>query len=194
MFLPQELHDWVATRQIRDSSGTMRPLVISDRVLFQSSRPPDPQAPPGFGWLWIVGGVIGAMFIGLGVLAEDSRVVTRAAAAVFGIWAAVSGIVGLLVSALWAFTDHKFAYANENLLLFHPLWLIVAVTLPMLLLGGRGRRLTEGLLAAFVSLAGIGLLLHLVGLSRQSNMAIIGLALLPALGLLIVVRRWRTPN
>ena len=46
MFLPKELHDWVATRTIRDSSGATRPLVKRERVLFQARRAPEPSSPP----------------------------------------------------------------------------------------------------------------------------------------------------
>ena len=41
MFLPQKLHDWVATKQIRDSTGAMHPLALSDQVILQSTRRPD---------------------------------------------------------------------------------------------------------------------------------------------------------
>ena len=37
------LHDWVATRQVRDSTGVLRALVKSDRVLFRGTRPPEPE-------------------------------------------------------------------------------------------------------------------------------------------------------
>jgi hypothetical protein len=189
MFLPRKLHDWVATRQIRDSTGAVKPLVLSDRVLFQSSRPPEPEAPPAFGWLWLAGGIVAAGFLALGVAAYRSHGARVAAAVLMTIWASVCGILGVLVAALWAFTDHRFAHANENILLFHPLWLIVAVSLPMTLMSGRARALTTRLLALFVGLGVLALLLHPVGLSRQANLPIIGFALLPAIALVMVARR-----
>ena len=76
------------------------------------------------------------------------------------------------MSRALAFTDHRFAHQNENLLIFHPLWLIVAVTLPMLFASGRARVLTQRLLALFVALGAIALLIHVVGVSRQTNTAV----------------------
>src|ERR1043166_6096418 len=61
MFLPKQLHDWVATRQVRDSAGGMRPLVKSERVLFQAAHPSEFEAPPNFAWLWVVGLVLGGL-------------------------------------------------------------------------------------------------------------------------------------
>ena len=189
MFLPQELHDWVATKQVRDSSGAMRPLALNDQVLVRSTRAPAATTAPAFSWLWLVGAGIAALFVALGAAARRSRAARIAASIVMSVWASVCGILGLLVGAL-AFTDHKFAHANENLLIFHPLWLIVAVTVPMLFASGRARVLTQRLLALFVALAAVGLLIHVVGMSRQANTAFVGLALLPAIAMLMVSRRF----
>jgi hypothetical protein len=189
MFLPRKLHDWVATRQIRDSTGAMRPLALSDRVLFQSSRPAEPEDAPRFGWLWIAGAVLGVVFVALGAMSRSSRGARIGAATVLAIWSAVCGIVGVLVAVLWAFTDHRFAHANENLLLFHPLWLILAVSLPMTVSSGRAAKLTRRLLMVCVGLAVVALVVHVIGVSRQSNTALIGLTLLPAVGMLVVARR-----
>lgn len=189
MFLPQLLHDWVATKQIRDSAGVLRPLVLSDRVLFQSTRGPDATTAPTFPWLWLAGAALAALFVGVGVAARRSRGARITASILMTTWAAICGTLGLLITAL-AFTDHRFAHANENLLLFHPLWLIVAVTLPMLFGSGRARVLTQRLVALFVALGAIALLIHVVGVSGQANTALIGLALLPAIAMLMVTRRF----
>src|SRR5206468_12422006 len=127
-------------------------------------------------WLWLVGAALAVLIVALGLAARHSRAARITASIVMTVWASICGILGLLVAAL-AFTDHKFAHANENLLVFHPLWLIVALTVPMLLAGGRARVLTQRLLALFVGLGAIALLIHLVGLSRQSHMAFVALAL-----------------
>jgi hypothetical protein len=69
------------------------------------------------------------------------------------------------------------------LLLFNPLWLVLAVCVAVYVSSGRGARFT-GLLAAFLAgLSVIALLAHVVFLSRQANLAIILLALPPALAL-----------
>lgn len=189
MFLPQKLHDWVATRQIRDSTGALHPLAISDRVLFQSTQPPERATAPGFGWLWLAGGVLAVLFATLGIAARGSRGARIATATVFSIWSALCGLLGVLVAVLWAFTDHRFAHANENLLLFNPFWLILAVTLPLTVARGRARPWTIRVLGVCVGLALLAMLLHVVGMSRQTNVPIVGLALLPALAMVVVVRR-----
>ena len=187
MFLPQQLHDWVATKQIRDSSGVLRPLALSDRVLFQSTREPEAQTAPRFGWLWIVGGVLAVIIVALGRAGRQSRGARRGAAIVSSAFAALCGILGLLVTALW-FTDHRFAHANENTLLFQPLWLILAFTLPMMISSGRTARVTKPLLTISAALAAIALLIHLIGLSGQANLPIVGLVMLPAIAMLMIAR------
>jgi hypothetical protein len=188
MFLPRELHDWVATRQVRDSTGALQPLVRSDRVLYQSTRAPEPSEPPNLDWLWIAGVVIGGVILWLGLAATEAPARMRAAAAVvFSIWAALCGLLGVLLTLLWTITDHRFAYANENLLLFNPLWLVLAVTLPMYLLRGRAAGVTRALVRV-LAICGVVALAAKVWLP-QHNIPIIGLALPAALAIAFVV--WR---
>ena len=189
MFLPKQLHDWVATRQIRDSTGALRPLALSDRVLVPSTQPPERETPPKFTWLWLAGGLLAALFAALGIAGRDSHAARAGAAVLFSTWATICGLLGVLVGALWAFTDHRFAHANENVLLFNPLWLILAVTVPLTLLRGRAKLWTIRVLGVCVGLAALALLMHLVGLSRQTNLPIVGLVLLPAAVMFAIIRR-----
>lgn len=184
MFLPRELHDWVATRQVRDSAGVLHPLVRGERVLFQSSRPPEPTTAPSFAWLWIVGVGVAALLAWLGVSAVRRATpggVRTAAAIAFSTWAALCGLLGLVLTLLWTITDHRFAHANENLLLFNPLWLVLAVLLPMYLLRGKAPRTTRGFVRAVTVCALIALIAHGIRLSHQDNLTVIGLALPAAL-------------
>lgn len=188
MFLPRKLHDWVATRQVRDSTGALRPLVKSERVLFQSTRPPEPESPPSYMWLWTVGLVVGGLFVLLGRRAiAGSRGARVGAAIAFGTWAFLAGILGTMLTLLWAVTDHRFAHQNENLLLFNPLWLVLVFLLPRFILRGRAPQLTRHFLTFFLTLAVVALVAH-VGLSRQNNIAVIGLALPIVAALFYVVR------
>ncbi len=191
MFLPRKLHDWVATRQVKDSTGALHPLVKSERVIFQASRPPEPSTPPRFAWLWPAGAVLGILLAALGYAARKPGAGRVTAATVFAVWAAACGILGVLLTILWAWTDHRFAHSNENLLLFNPLWLILAVTLPMSVLRGRATILSTRLLYLLTGLGVLALLAHAVGLSRQQNLAVIGLGLLPAIGLVVAMRQAR---
>ncbi len=182
MFLPRELHDFVAHLQVRDSAGAMHPLVRNERVLFQDTRGPEAAAPPR---LWS-----SLLLIGLGVAAVILALVTRAArsgAARVGLtifttlWCTIAGLLGVVLTILWVATDHRFAHANENLLVFNPLWLVLAVLVAVYFSTGKAARFTGYLAAGLAALCVIALLGHLVMLSRQANLAIILLGLPAAL-------------
>lgn len=187
MFLPEKLHDWVASKQVRDSTGgaggAMHPLVRHEQVIYQSTRAPEPTAPPKLApFLTALGIVLGAIFLWLGM-----RDGLTAAAVVYALWALVCGLLGIILTALWTVTDHRFAHYNENLLLFNPLWLALVVMAPMYLRSGRAARATRGIASVLAGLSVLALLGHAVLLSRQVNLAIIGLALPPAIAIAYVV-------
>ena len=77
-------------------------------------------------------------------------------------------------------------HANENLLLFNPLWLVLAVLIAINVWSGRAVRATRITAYVLAGLCAVAVLAHIVSLSRQSNWAIIGLALLPALSIALV--------
>jgi hypothetical protein len=185
MFLPKQLHDFVATLQIKDSTGATRPLVRSERTLVNSSRPPEPAAPPML-WPWFLGAglLIAALFTSLSVSEKP-----RAAAIAFTTFAVIAGILGLLLTLLWSVTDHKSAYANENLFIFNPLWLVLAFPLAASTWKARRSVWAERLAVAVAALCVIGLLMHVVRLSAQDNLALIFLALPPALAIAFATRR-----
>ena len=185
MFLPRRLHDVVGTLQVRDSAGVTRPLVRAEHVLFRATRPPEAEEPPNLApWLTAIGLVLAAIFAWLGTRAASGRRGARAGAAiVMSIWCVVAGVLGLLLALLWGVTDHVFAHRNENLLLFNPLWLVLAVTIAITMWSGRAARSTRLLALGLAGLAVIALLAHAVRLSSQVNLAVIGLALPPALAI-----------
>jgi hypothetical protein len=191
MFLPQRLHDWVATRQVADNAGILHPLVKSDRLLLRATRSPERTRPPSFAWLWLAGVIVAALFVWLGSMARTARLARIGAALVFSVWATAAGLVGIILILLWSVTDHRFAHANENVLVFSPLWLVLAVTVPMTIMRGRASLVTARLLLTVLALHGVALFTHVVGVSRQANMTIIGLSLLPALGLILASKRAR---
>ena len=185
MFLPKQLHDWAATRLVRDSTGATHKLVRNERVLYQSSRPAEAQSPPMLApWLTAIGVVVALLFTWLGF-----RGPTLGAAIAFSIWSLVCGLLGVLLTLLWTVTDHRFAHANENLLLFNPLWLLLVVLLPLYLRRNRAIATTRSLVFVVAGLSVLALLAHVVMLSRQANLAPIGLGLPPALAIAFVIAK-----
>ena len=194
MFLPKQLHDFAAKVRVIDSTGTMHPLVRGERVLFQASnRGPEPAAPPDLGvWLLLGGMVVAALVVWSGMAASSGTRMSRAAVAtVTSLWALVAGLLGVILTLLWTVTDHVFAHANENLLLFNPLWLVMVVLLPVYLWSGRAERFTRSASLALMILGVVALAMHATGLSAQVNLPIVGLALPPALAIAVVTARPR---
>jgi hypothetical protein len=185
MFLPRRLHDVVGTLQIRDSTGATRPLVRGERVLFKATRPPEAEMPPNLApALMVIGLVLAAIFAWLGIrAASGSRGARIGAAIAMSVWCVVAGLLGLLLTLLWTVTDHVFAHRNENLLLFNPLWLVLAVLIAITMWSGRAARSTRVLALGLAGLSVLALLAHLVMVSSQVNLAVVGLALPPALAI-----------
>lgn len=196
MFLPKKLHDFVAKVRVIDSTGAMHPLVRSERVLYQATgRGPEPETPPELGvWLLLGGVVVAGLIVWAGLAASDGGRLARAAVGVVtAIWSLVAGLLGVILALLWTVTDHVFAHANENLLLFNPLWLVMLVLLPVYFWSGRAERVTRSASVALMTLCVIALAAHATGLSAQDNLPVIGLALPPALAIAVVTARRRAP-
>jgi Domain of unknown function (DUF4105) len=191
MFLPRQLHDFVSNTRVADSAGNMHPLVKRETVLFQSTRPPEPDAPPKFGNWALLGGIaVAALLTWLGIAAINRGDWTRfVAGTVFALWSLAAGLLGTVLVLLWGVTDHVFAHQNENLLIFNPLWLLLAVLAPVYVISGRAGGAARMVARTIGALATIALLLHLVGLSSQTNLAIIALGLPPALAVAAVTGR-----
>jgi hypothetical protein len=193
MFLPRQLHDFAAGVQIRDSAGGMRPLVRGERILYQDTRGPEYDKPPMMLlWLFVGGLAFGGLFAWLGVRAPASRGARRSAAVLAGVWSLVVGFLGVLVTLLWTVTDHVSAHYNENFLLFNPVWLILAWPLAASLWKGRSGVWTQRLAMTVAALAGAALLMHIVRISRQDNLALVLLVLPPALAMSWIAARIRS--
>jgi len=191
MFLPEQVRLFVHDLQVSDGKGGTIPLVKNERVLFQAQRGPEPTTQPHIGW-WLcpIGVIVAAILALAGARAVDGRRQARlTAAVVLGLWSLVAGLLGTILLVLWVATDHAAAYYNENLLLFNPLWLVLAVTMPLYYARGVGSRLNRATALTILGLAVVALLMHLVRLSAQDNFAIIALGLPTALAVAWVATR-----
>jgi hypothetical protein len=178
-FLPSRLQLHVRGVQLRSADGTMRPLVKAEQQVFTANRPPEPTAPPSTTLRNLLIGVGIAAVIGLlGKAAVSGRRRFRIAfATVATTWAVINGILGVVLIVGWTATRHVFMARNENLLQFDPLSLGLAVILPFAILPGRGIGLARRLAVAVAVVSLVGLVLKLVPIFIQSNVAAIALTL-----------------
>jgi hypothetical protein len=188
MFLPRKLHDYLAVVRLDSPTGA-RPLVKSERVLFQSTRGPEPERPPTLGVKFGVAGC--AIAILLFAMATTGRPpwIRGFSATLLGLWSLVAGLLGVILTLLWSVTNHVIAHGNENLLLFNPLWLVLAVLLPRFVWSRKAVRPTRVVCGVVVTMSVMALVAHLVGLSGQVNLPIIALTLPPALAIAAIVAR-----
>ena len=180
MFLPEKLMESARTVTIPAADGGSRPLVASERVLFQAvGREADRQAPPR--WLPIyllIGGLLGAAIYGLARLGRRSRAARFGFGFLGALWTLVMGIGGLLLLALWGLTNHTIADRNENLLQFVALALPLVVLLPAATAGARwALRPARAVAIAVAVISVLGLLLQILPGLDQVNGEIIALVL-----------------
>jgi len=181
MFLPRVVADAVADMQV-EVDGRLQPLVLAERMLYESSRPDDPREPE-FAWGLTLAGLAATLALVLAPLGllRSHRFARLAGAR---LWLICSSLAGLLLAFLWLTTDHQAAWRNENLLLLNPLLIV--------LFGFRGGRL-ERVAAALVA-AGLGLALLLKFLpGAQWNYELL-LWLVPAQLALLSVWKSETAN
>lgn len=127
MFLPVKVKDHLRTMHVL-SNGVSVPLVKSERILFQATRPPEPVAVErGMGGYILIAAII--LIVGAGLLLLQGATIPTAALSLAVVWSLVAGFGGVALAGLWAFTDHIFSYRNENLFQLNPLSLIVMVFL-----------------------------------------------------------------
>jgi hypothetical protein len=158
-FLPESLRDHVRQVSLPGPNGAELPLVASERTLFRSTAPQPPDAPPRWlHWYLLLGAVIGALATALGRVARRRGAGRLGLGVLAVLWGSVAGLGGLVLTGLWAFTDHEMAYRNENLFQVNPLLLALAVLVPLGLAGANrtGRWAAAlALLLCGISVAGL---------------------------------------
>jgi hypothetical protein len=186
MFIPMAMRDRLRTLSV-EHGGVRAPLVLAESTLFRASREPESATPKNLMPYYLAVGVVIAAFLlamdRAGRLAPASGVTTAKksrgtakVATVFAlVWTFLIGIIGVALLLLWTVTTHVFAYRNENVMQFHPLWLVAGVAV---LLASRPAfaKVARGTLAACALLSVAGLLLQALPGLDQMNGAVLGLA------------------
>ena len=163
-FLPPKLRDQLATVTITDASGASVPLVKSEQILFQSTRPPEAATPPN--WViqfFLTGLAIAAGFVGLAYWARRKRGGRIAFATAATVYCLLVGIGAAISLWFWIGSDHWAAWRNESLMGYSPLALPLAFLLPVFFRQSpriaRVRKIILGLALAIAGTTVVGLLL-----------------------------------
>ena len=174
-FIPMLLRDQLRAVRIPGEAGQPdRPLVKSERVLFQSTRADLSETPPNRLPIFAGAGIlVGGLFALLGWLAR-SRGAARIALGVGGATLGfLFGLLGAILVFLWTATDHRVAYANANILQTAP-WALGLLVYGIKLARGREVAARKAFWLASTAAAAslLGLLLKLAGLVWQDNLPI----------------------
>ncbi|MDH5835500.1 DUF4105 domain-containing protein [Luteimonas kalidii] len=115
-FVPMRLAD--ALDGLRRDDG--RPLVAATETLLPHRLASEPAEAPRPWWPWLLAGLV----LAVAIRALGARRPRMLAAIALPLWT-LCGVLGLVMVFLWGFTAHHFAWANQNLLLFTPLCLLL---------------------------------------------------------------------
>ena len=140
-FVPMRLAD-----SLREATGTDgRPLVASEQPLLPHRIAPEPAEYARPWWPWALWGIAAAL-----VLIVVGRRAPRALAAVALPFWTLCGLLGALMLFIWFGTAHHAGWANQNLLLFNPLCLLLLPGGWRLARGRTGGPIFDGVLALLV--------------------------------------------
>ena len=187
-FVPMELMRHLREVQVRDEAGNPQPLVAREVQLADARIAEPPDFPSAWIWQALAIGITSAL-----ALLALARLRTRAWARVlFATIASASALVlglgGLILIALWAFTDHISAWRNENLLLLNPLCLLL---LPVWIGAFRARwrpsPFARRLAIVIATLAGLAFFIKVFPAFAQDNRLWIALLLPVHVGLALSV-------
>ena len=116
-FIPMNLARSVAPAVNPAVDGGGAPLVdITSFVPARKDMAPVNRSPASWlGWFLVLGVLVGGLLAWTGERSGAGRG-RRPFLVLAGAWTLVSGLAGLIMIYLWAFTDHTYAYRNENVL------------------------------------------------------------------------------
>ncbi len=158
MFIPMVVADEMAEMSLTvGDAGT--PLISVDTMLFTSTAPEPTTTPTAIWYRYLF---LGLLVAGLAWLSGKFMPPVWLAGLSYA-WVLITATSGLLLAALWLFTDHEVASANANLLLFNPM--VILALVPVL------RRFGAAVMAGGVAVAYILLLLP----EHQYNLDVLAL-------------------
>jgi hypothetical protein len=169
-FLPERLAALLRSVRVPDGAGE-KPLVKSEKIIYQSTRPAKPAAPPSWGIYFLgIGTLVGGALFLLGRLGRrlaGARVLLGISTSVLGF---VLGLIGLILVCLWFFTDHKAAHANANILQLAP-WSLVLTAYGIAVALGRAAavRKARALALSVVVFSAVGVLCKALPGLNQDN-------------------------
>lgn len=176
-YVPMLLRDHIRAVTVTDEQGRAVPLVKSEQLIYQSTATPPLDAPPAWFIWYLVGGAIIAGVVAM--LARTTRRMGRVGFAVASTaWMLLIGVGGIVLAALWMFTDHNTSYWNENLFFLTPIAAPLIVLLPAALMRKQwAMKPTVWLVIAVGASSVLGVLLKVLPAFYQVNAQLIALFL-----------------
>ena len=165
-FVPMELERALREIEVTDDAGARVPLVASERRIHEATLPDHGGAVPRWSWRYAATGI--ALAALLAWLVHARRV--RLAGALAGLVWLAAGLGGVLLLLLWTSTDHRAAWANENLLLFDPLCLLLLPAAFAWLRGREPGRSMRAIGTVVAIVAALALFAKTLPAFRQSNL------------------------
>jgi hypothetical protein len=186
MYVPEELARGLRAVTVSGPSGP-RPLVATEQVVFTPRRAPPREQPPARGVSFGLAGLgIGLLFLAIGWASSNRPAVRAGFGVLVAMWGLVTGFVGCFLCFAWFFTDHVVTHHNENIMLFAPWALALAVLGIGVALGRPGATLTALRVTVAALLFAIAAwILKVHPAFHQHNAALIALMLPPWFGLSI---------
>ena len=179
MFVPSTVQRSLAAMQLPRGDGTLAPVVLEERVVYESKQHRERDTVPSLTLPYlIVGLLLGAALFFIGRKGETSLGIERVFRTVGTLVAFITGLLGLVVLLGWLITGHVFWFRNENLLLLNPLALFLAALIPISAFRPLLARATAICAVIIAMLAALALVMKGIPVFSQNNLSMI-LLLLP---------------
>lgn len=189
LFTPLELVEQVREVSVTIDGQTM-PLVADEQVLFQSTRPAEPEEPRSMLLTFLgMGLVLGGWLAWSGSLSGRGKPPIRVGFGLTaGVWCLIAGILGLVLLFVLV-TNHVWMHWNENALQFTPLSLVLIPLVMAAAWRGSASRRAVFIAGAAAALSVAGFVLQVFPWFDQGNGALIALAMPVHLGLFWALRQ-----